>query len=93
MERIKYDLCLIKAEQINGIVYKTSKYYFPVAKSFWDFAVKVLTQHCNACYFELISHKQSTYLDLDLRTKDCVSLPSRLMEDPQIMIRRCVELL
>ena len=82
MLRKKYDPCLIKAEQTNGIVYKTSKYDFAVAKSFWDFAVKVLIQQSNACYYELIIHKQCTYLDLDLKTKDCVSLPSRVKEDP-----------
>ena len=82
MVRKKYDKCLIEAVQCNGIVYKTSKYDFAVARSFESFALKVLTQHSDVCFYEVVSHKQCTYLDLDLKTKDCVSLPSRVKEDP-----------
>ena len=82
MVRKKYDQCLIEAVQTSGIVYKTSKYDFAVAKSFGSFAQKVLAQQSNVCMYEVISHRQCTYLDLDLKTKDCVSVPSRVKEDP-----------
>ena len=67
MVRKKYDQCLIEAVETNGIVYKTSRYDFEVAKSFWSFAVKVIMQQSDVCFYELISHKQGTCLDLDRR--------------------------
>ena len=73
--------CLARAQKIDGIVYKTSKYDFDVAKSFMIFAVKVMTQTSDQCMYEVISHKQTTYLDLDLKKKDCKFIPQKLLSN------------
>ena len=45
------------------------------------------------CYFEVVSSKQCTYLDLDLKAEDCIELPIGLQSDRTNMAKQCLELL
>ena len=69
------------AQKIGGIVYKTSKYDFDVAKSFTSFAIKVMMQTSDQCMYEIISNQQTTYLDLDLKKKDCSVFPQKVLSN------------
>ena len=93
MVRKGYYECLKEAEQINGIVYKSSRQDFHVAKSLWSLACKVINQQSDVCFYEVVSNRQCTYVDLDLKTKDCMSLPHRVKQDPWNMVRQFLELL
>ena len=90
---MKYSESLIQAQRIGGIVYKYSNYNFAVASSFWSFAIKVLMQRTEECMYEVISNKQTTYLDLDLKSKDYKYLPQNLKVNPRNMVKQCLKLL
>ena len=81
------------ADAIDGIVFKTCKNKFEVCKGMQDLAIAVVMQPSDACYYECISNVQATYLDLDLKVKDCVCVPPKVEADKQEMPKQCLKLL
>ena len=80
---MKMQECMEIANKSGGIVIKTSKYNWEVASSFWSFAVAVSRQRrYDVCYYEVVSNQQCTYVDLDLKRKNCSVLPPKLELDP-----------
>ena len=70
----------------NSVI-KTSKYKYEVATSFWSFAINVslpvpLQRKEDVCYYEVISNQQCTYVDLDLKRKNCLKLTPKLESNP-----------
>ena len=85
----------IKANEIGGIVFKSSKYVFGIANSFWSFAVKVFMECRNpeVCFHEIISQEQCMYVDLDLKRKDCLCFPKDVTRYSKEMVREFLDLL
>ena len=85
----------IKANEIGGIVFKSSKYVFGIANSFWSFAVKVFMECRNpeVCFYEIISQEQCMYVDLDLKRKDCLCFPIDVTRYSKEMVREFLDLL
>ena len=76
-----YDF-LKKAESLNSIVYKTRFNRFAICKSLWSLALKIVRQPIDICFYELVTRKQCTYFDLDLKVEECVALPKDVANDP-----------
>ena len=85
----------IKANEIGGIVFKSSKYVFGIANSFWSFAVKVFMECRNpeVCFHEIISQEQCMYVDLDLKRKDCLCFPIDVTRYSKEMVREFLDLM
>ena len=64
-----------KAREIGGIVIKSRYNRFDVCKSFWSFSLMIIRQPLDQCYYEIVSNRQCTYVDLDLKVEECASLP------------------
>ena len=69
---------LAKANEIGGIVIKTRYNRFEVCNSFWSFSLLIIRQPFDQCYYEIISNRQCTYVDLDLKIEECASLPPEI---------------
>ena len=78
---MRYLEALAAAQKINGIVVKTRRNDFAPCKSLWSFAIAVCNHPQDASYYEVVSDKQCTYLDLDLKRKNCVDFPSEVKID------------
>ena len=76
-----YSDFLEKAKAIGGIVFKTRFNRFDICKSLWNLALQVVRQPLDTCFYELVTHKQCTYLDLDLKVEECKLLPPGLLID------------
>lgn len=50
-------------------------------------------QPSDVCYYECVTDIQITYLDLDLKSSDCISMPPKLVDDKWEMARQCLKLL
>ena len=89
-----------EADKINGVVYKTRFNNFEVTKDFHSLALKVIQQYLllrgspeDVCMYEVISDKQCTYSDLDLKHTDCLSIPQKLRDNKCHMAAQFLELL
>ena len=96
----KYLEAKAAADAIGGIVYKTSRYHFRVARDYESLAGKVLCEFekprgtpRDQCIYEIISHEQITYADLDLKRKDCSSMSKKLETDKSQMAIQYMDLL
>lgn len=90
---MKYAEALSCANRVGGIVIKTKWNKFEVAYSFWDFALSIAKMPNDLCYYEIVSNKQCTYLDLDMKINNCLSIPVKLRADIWEMPRQCLKLL
>ena len=100
MRWYKYLKAKAAADAIDGIVYKTSRYEFRVARDYESLAEKVLCEFAkrrgtarDQCIYEIISHEQITYADLDLKQKECSSMSKKLETDKSQMAIQYMELL
>ena len=50
-------------------------------------------QRTEECMYEIISNKQTTYLDLDLKSIEYKYLPQNLIVNPRNMVKQCLKLL
>ena len=88
------------ADQCDGVVFKTKFCVFDVAKNYEDLAVKILIQYSkprggpiDQCIYEVVPHKQTTYVDLDLKFSECSKMSDKLSLEKKNMVIEFVELL
>ena len=84
---------LRRAQLTGGIVYKFTNYDFAVTSSLLSFATLVVMEKIDECMYEVVSNQQTTYLDLDLKTKEYKFLPKKLIGNTRMMAEQCLELL
>ena len=84
---------LRRAQETGGIVYKFTNFDFAVTSSFLSFATLVVMEKFDECMYEVVSNQQTTYLDLDLKTKEYKFLPKRLIGNSRMMAEQCLALL
>ena len=53
----------------------------------------VIRQPEDVCIYELVSNKQCTYLDVDLKVRDCLTMSPEIQEDRWVVARQVLELL
>ena len=90
---MQYAKYLKAAREIGGIVYKKRFNVFAIASSLQSLAIDVEKQPPGICFYELVSDRQCTYLDLDLKTRDCQKIPAKLKTDNREMARQAIKLL
>ena len=88
-----YNDFLKRAKSLRSIVYKTRFNRFAICKSLWSLALKVIRQPIDVCFYELITSKQCTYFDLDLKVEEYVVVPKGVANDPWAMLHQFIELL
>ena len=88
------------ADKIGGIVYKTNRYTFNVAKGYPDLALKVMIQYVSPrgtpndqCIYETVPNRQCSYADLDLKLENCLRMGEKLRSDRNNMVIQYIELL
>ena len=90
---MKYLENLEKAKEIGGIVIKTRYNRFDVCKSFWAFSLLIIRKPLDMCYYEVVSNRQCTYVDLDLKVEECTSHPAEIATNHWSMSLQFIELL
>ena len=100
MIRYKYLEAKAAANDTDGIVYKTNSNEFRVARDYESLAVKVSCEFArprgtpmDQCIYEVVPHEQITYADLDLKWKECISMPKKLEADKYQMAIQYMDLL
>ena len=81
------------AKKINGVIYKTRFNCFAVATSLWSLAIKIARKPLDYCFYEIVSQKQCTYFDLDLKVCEGNAVPPKLLLDRFEMARQFLKLL
>ena len=85
--------CVKIIEKHGGVIYKTRYNSFDVISSLWRLAIEIARKPPGICFYEVVSHKQCTYFDLDLKICDCAFIPHKLKKDNTSLVRQFLELL